>query len=153
MFRSALPLLSLLFIACGNPIGEETEVSRQHPLSASWRPFDSDSPWNRRLSSSRRESPLSSRAMGTGHMGVSDSDYGIGFFAADDDDPTWNISYDGYNNGSSYDEGGTLRLKGPSNMRAATGSDATVILVDEDRRYAYEMWHFSRSGSGRASAD
>jgi hypothetical protein len=150
-----LSSLSLCIVACG-PLPDQAEeapvVSRQQGLSGSWRPFTSSSPWNTRLSSSRRESALSSRVMGTGPMGFSDGDYGIGFFAAEDSSPTWSIEYDGYNNGSSYDAGGTLRLRGPSNMRAASGSDASVILVDEDQRYAYEMWNFSREGSLRASA-
>lgn len=156
---SLLSVLSLFIVACGplsGPQGDLPEeqgvASRPQALGSSWRPFTSDSPWNTRLPSTRYEAALSSRAMGTGPMGVCDDDFGIGFYSATSSNPTWTIDYDGYNNGSRYESGGTLRLKGPSGMRAASGSDATVILIEEDGRYAYEMWNFSKRGTAQAHA-
>lgn len=129
-------------------------VFRPQALEASWRPFTADSPWARRLPAGRQEVPIPPAAMATAPMGVSDGDYGIRFYPAAASDPLWTIQFGGYNNGAgSYQSGGSLQIRAPAGMRQPAGSDRTVMVVDENRRYAYEMWHFWRVASGRGWAD
>lgn len=122
-------------------------------LPVEWQPFKKDSPWNLRLPSGRAEQPLSTAALAVGNLEVNDADYGIGLFAAAASDPEWALSTADYN---AYDDKQSppmpLRLRAPATLRPPTGSDGSVILIDEPRALGYEIWQLTIQRMGASPA-
>lgn len=158
-------LLSLLClsvsVACGagDPgEGEEAAVGENARAATSdetaqWQPFTKTSLWNTQLPPGRAETPLPAAALNVGPFAPSDAAYGIKVYLAKSTDPLWTISYRVLKaNVDGLPVTNPLKLRAPAGMLPPTGSDGTVIIVDENRKYAYELWQFAPTGPASAKA-
>lgn len=141
--------------ACGSPIldgigpgkgGRGTTSTAD--LNYYWQPFTKDSVWNLKLSPTRNEVPIPAGAMATGPMDPSDADYGIKVYFARPTDPVWQVQFGGFNSFTGTGSPNPASIRGPADMAPPNGSDGTVILIDENLNYAYEMLQFAPQGGG-----
>lgn len=120
------------------------EVSRTAAGTAQWQPFLQGSVWNLRLPAQRNEVALPTAGLAVAPLSASDGDYGIKIYFASATDPTWTIAFDDFNTATDdFSQNSPLLLRAPAQLVPPTGSDGTVIVVDENRQYAYEMWRFA----------
>lgn len=127
------------------------ESSRTPAGEPPWQPFVRGSVWNLRLPASRQETPLPAAGLMVAPFAVSDSDYGIKVYFASASDPMWQITYDDYNSVSdNFSPPSPTTLRAPAVMVPPSGTDGTVIVVDENRQYAYELWRFAVKGGGKS---
>lgn len=146
--------------ACGQPgedVAEEAVGAQQAAVSTqvatAWQPFTRASLWNTLLPSSRTETPLSSSVQGVGPLGPSDQAYGIKVYVAKSTDPLWSLSFREFKTQvPGLTRPNPMQIRAPAGMTAPTGWDGTVIIVDENRRYAYEFWQFVPRGGTSGSA-
>lgn len=147
------------FVGCSSesaPLGNEQdgfEVSRTPPDAGQWQPFTKNSAWNVRLPVPRTETQLPPDGLAVAPLAVSDGDYGIKIYFADAGDPTWEISFDDYNSDpDNFAQASPVMLRAPAVLVPPAGTDGTVIVVDESRQYAYEMWRFSVTRAAGSNA-
>lgn len=138
------------------PSGNEQdgfEVSRTPPDAGQWQPFIQGSVWNLRLPLQRTETPLPQDGLAVAPLAASDGDYGIKIYFADAGDPTWEISFEDYNSDpDNFTQASPVTLRAPAVLVPPAGTDGTVIVVDESRQYAYEMWRFSVTRAAGSNA-
>ncbi len=117
------------------------EKNRTQPGAPEWQPFSKDSVWNLKLPAQRREVALPAAGLAVAPLSASDGDYGIKIYFANDSDPAWEVTYDDYNSATdNWSPPSPIVLRAPATLIPPTGSDGTVIIVDENRQYAYELW-------------
>ena len=140
----------------GEPASDQSglERNRTAPGSPEWQPFSKDSVWNLKLPEQRREVALPAGGLAVAPLSASDGDYGIKIYFASATDPTWEVTYDDYNSATdNWAPASPSLLHAPATLIPPTGSDATVIIVDENRQYAYELWRFAVTrAAGRGDA-
>lgn len=128
------------------------EVNRTPANSEPWQPFTQGSVWNLRLPAQRTEVALPAAGLAVAPFATSDSDYGIKVYFASAADPTWMIAFDDYNTATDdFSQESPVAVRAPAQLVQPTGTDGTVIVVDENRRFAYEMWRFSVTRAAGAS--
>lgn len=112
--------------------------------SPAWQPFTKDSVWNLLLPVQRQEVPLPAAGLAVAPMTVNDGDYGVKVYFASVSDPLWSITFDDYNSVTdNWSPTKPATVRAPAVLWPPTGSDGTVIIVDENRQYVYELWQFS----------
>ncbi len=125
------------------------EASRTPVGSPPWQPFVRGSVWNLRLPINRQETPLPAAGLTVAPFAVSDSDYGIKVYFASASDPLWQVTFDDYNSVTdNFSAPSPAAIRAPAVMVPPSGTDGTVIVVDENRQYAYELWRFAVKGGG-----
>lgn len=125
------------------------EASRTPLGSPPWQPFVRASVWNLRLPASRPETPLPAEGLAVAPFAVSDGDYGIKVYFASATDPMWEVTFDDYNSVTdNFFPISPVALRAPAVLVPPSGTDGTVIIVDENRQYAYELWRFAVQGGG-----
>jgi hypothetical protein len=127
------------------------EASRTPAGAPPWQPFVRGSVWNLRLPMNRQETPLPADGLAVAPFALSDGDYGIKVYFASASDPLWQITYDDYNSVTdNFSPPSPAPVRAPAVIVPPSGTDGTVLVVDEDRQYAYELWRFKVSSSGQS---
>lgn len=157
MTRVILAVVPLL-LACGAPSTDEGDeltfrAASTADLGYYWQPFSQDSVWNLKLSPTRSETPIPAAALASGNMAASDAAYGIKVYFAKSTDPVWKVSCGAANSWLDvWLNPCQLSIRIPAGATPPTGDDGTVFVVDENQRYAYEMWRFKVTGTNTAYA-
>jgi len=86
--------------------------------------------------------------------GASDDDYGVKVYLAKATDPLWSIDCGGWDSwDDSWPPPCPISIHAPASIVPPTGSDASVLVVDENLGFAHEMWRFSPRGGTTAYAE
>lgn len=122
-------------------------------IPSTWQPFTKDSVWNLQLPAQRQETPLPAAGLAVANMAVNDDAYGIKLYFASASDPTWSIDFSDYNSVTDdWSPPNPTTLRAPAGMVPPSGSDGTIIVVDENQQYVYEMWQCSISQTAAGGA-
>jgi hypothetical protein len=126
----------------------------QAPISAAgppacWRPYSAASPFNRSLPAAPRldanSGAIVSRLMSWGKaQGLivgqpegNSEDYGHPIYYASSSDPLYTVHCTQWTDGCDID-GMTVRI--PSDARPASGSDAHMVVIDQEAGWEYDFW-------------
>jgi hypothetical protein len=147
-----------LLASCGHVApGDEPDEVGDHQAAGTielpgiWQPFQTTSVFNLKLSPTRSETALPQAVQGAGIFAPSDQEFGVKVYFAKASDPLWSVSYTYYNSWlDTWSNPNPVQIRGPANMTPPAGWDGSVILVDEQRRYAYEFFLFKVTGTNRA---
>ncbi len=151
VFSGLLFLTGLLGCGQGVPEVDIRPSASTLDLGYNWQAFAKDAVWNLKLAPTRGEAPLPAAGMATGDAIPSDADYGIKVYFARASDPNWSIQWGGYDSVLDTNPNpNPMTLQAPAGMTAPTGSDGTIIVVDKDLHYAYEIWQFQPRGNNTA---
>lgn len=147
----ALALLALA--ACGPEEDSDALASAATTdLNYYWQPFTTTSIWNLKLPAGRAEVALPAAALKTGPLALSDGAYGVNVYFAKASDPLWSLQFATWASFTGAGSANPARVRAPLGMTAPGGSDGTIVIVDENLQYAYELWQFRSQGGTSASS-
>jgi hypothetical protein len=107
--------------------------------------------WNLLLPAQRQETPLPAAGLAVAPFTVNDGPYGINLYFASASDPNWAFNFGNFDSATDiWPPPNPATVRAPLGITPPTGTDGTIIVVDENQKYVYEMWQVSvnsRSGT------
>lgn len=146
-------LSALALVACG-PVEDADALTSAATtdLNYYWQPFTTTSVWNLKLPAGRAETAIPAAALKSGPLALSDGTYGINVYFAKASDPLWSLQYNTWASVLGAAGANPAKMRAPVGMSAPGGTDGSIIVIDENLQYGYELWQFRSKGGTSASA-
>ena len=69
--------------------------------------------------------------------------------AAEGGDPLWSLQYNTWASVLGAAGANPAKMRAPVGMSAPGGTDGSIIVIDENLQYGYELWQFRSKGGNR----